>query len=149
MKYAEVKPKTVTLKRFAYTEYGTFGDLILPSGIKLVTVERPWLDNKPNISCIPNGEYGCSPRPFYRGGYDAVEVKDVPNRTYILFHIANFPREVNGCIGVNSRHGYSNDEMCGWGSRDAFKLFMSDVGHEPFNLVITNKVGGIINYDNS
>ena len=127
-----------TLSRFCYSPEGTFGHLTLPSGLVLATVERPWLDNKTMVSCIPVGNYQCSPRRFYRGGYDAVEIKDVPGRSHILFHIGNYVRNFNGCVGLNSQHGARGNEWCGWGSTAAFEAFMEELGQETFELSIIN-----------
>jgi len=134
--------KTVKLERFCYSDFGTFGNLILPSGEVLATVERPWLHNARSISCIPIGPYRCEPTRFNRGGYNAVEVMHVEDRTHILFHIGNFVRDCNGCILVNQKHGAINGEWCGINSKHSFNHFMGSVGKEPFTLVISNKDGG-------
>ncbi len=135
----------LVLERFAYSASGTFGILILPSGQRLATVERPWLDNKVSISCIPVGEYHCSPRRYNRGGYDAYIVNDVPGRTYILFHIGNYVRNSNGCILVNSYHGAtSSGEWCGRQSKTAFDAMREELGRSEFKLKIINRVGGIL-----
>ena len=44
----------------AYLPNGTFG-VLRAGGNKLVTVERPWEDNKPGISAIPEGVYKLDP----------------------------------------------------------------------------------------
>jgi len=134
----------IILERFCYSENGTFGSLILPDGSELATVERPWLNNKKSASCIPIGNYDCGPRLYNRGGYEAVEVLDVPNRSYILFHKGNFVRYSKGCILVNSYHGAVGDEWCGKSSAVAFKAFMDEVGGQSFRLIIKNKANGII-----
>lgn len=96
------KFELLTIVRFAYGDTGTFGSMYMPDGTRLYTVERPWLDNRPSVSCIPEGNYWATRRRFFRGGYDAVEILDVPSRRYILFHIANYPKDVEGCIGVGT-----------------------------------------------
>ncbi len=95
---------SLTLTRY-YTPLGTFGILEPVNDSKLYTVERVWLDNQPNVSCIPEGEYDCVPYYFSRGGYAAVEVTNVPNRSDILMHIANRPEDVEGCIGIGAKLG--------------------------------------------
>ncbi len=45
-------------------------------------LERPWLNNRAGVSCIPAGTYIVGPRRFLRGGYDAIEVREVPGRTH-------------------------------------------------------------------
>ena len=93
------------------------------------TVERPWLYNAPDISCIPTGIY--TMRRFFdvhqyrsskRIDSEYVwEVCEVPHRTVILFHVANYPHNVKGCIGLGmgilkGRAGVS-------GSRNAIREF--------------------------
>ena len=116
--------KTLVLTRFCYAPNGTYGEITLEDGQTLYTVENPWRDNKPGVSCIPEGRYLCGPRKYNRGGYRAVEIKEVPNRKYILFHIANVPTDVRGCIGIGSFLGFYKDQWAVTSSRKAFKLFM-------------------------
>lgn len=88
----------VALTRFAYTGQGVWGKLALPDGSYLYTVERPWLNNAPFVSCIPDGTYTLAPGFFHRGGYPAMELQGVPGRTLIKMHRANQPHELKGCI---------------------------------------------------
>lgn len=112
-------------------------------GTILYTVERPWLDNLRIVSCIPRGRYVCHSRWFFRGGYEAIEVDEVPGRTHILFHKANSPLEVSGCIGVGAKHGCFRGE---WGipgghSKPGFDRLMEWHDAEPFELHIMNVEG--------
>lgn len=61
-------------------------------------LERPWLNNQPEISCIPEGEYdiGLYDSPHF--GRVLPHVLDVPAREYILIHPANWPTELKGCL---------------------------------------------------
>ena len=127
----------LTITRFAYMPEGTYGHFAL-NGQRLVTVERPWLNNTPNISCIPGGTYNCIPAWYNRGGYRAIEVEDEPGRTYILFHVGNSVHNSQGCILVNSWHEYTEAGIVGANSRTAFDLFMAEYGNEPFTLTINN-----------
>jgi hypothetical protein len=81
---------------------GTFGWMEV-GGYKTYTVERPWNQNQPFISCIPEGLYHVqahnSPK-FGRcwileggtvGHYVGV-------RTHILIHAANTSDQLQGCI---------------------------------------------------
>jgi len=72
------------------------------------TLELPWKDNERNVSCIPEGFYDVVPRQSPKYG-NHLHVLDVPNRSLILFHHANFagsknPRtghsDLRGCIAV-------------------------------------------------
>ncbi len=90
--------KTITLERFCYHPNATLGVIEVDSE-RFYTVERPWLDNKANVSCIPVGTYEMGWRESPRFG-ETWHVKDVPDRTHILIHVANFSRDVQGCIGL-------------------------------------------------
>ncbi|CAH6850386.1 hypothetical protein EDB29_1011131 [Vibrio crassostreae] len=87
---------------------GTFGKLTLNGELFLCTVEKEWKNNQPYISCIPAGEYDLVPHDSPKfGKCYALENKRVgvsiygpSERTHCLIHIANWPREVVGCIGV-------------------------------------------------
>lgn len=121
------KPKlSISLTRFAYTPDGTFGEFNL-NGSTYYTVERPWLDNKPNVSCIPEQDYICRPSRFYRGGYDTWEVTGVPGRSRILIHIANTMRDVKGCIGLGNDLGYVNGLWAVTRSKNTFEEFMKEL----------------------
>jgi len=128
--------KELDLIRVAYAPFGTFGKFVCNSNL-LYTVERPWLANQHNVSCIPEGDYLCKPKFFtHGGGYPAVEVLDVPNRSDILFHIANWPENVKGCIGVGNELGVLANKWAVLDSSQAFKAFMDFYGKEPFRLRI-------------
>ncbi len=89
---------TLTLKRLPEYFLATPGVLYHGEDVIAYTIELPWRDNLPNISCIPVGWYQLdwtfSPR-FKRF---TVEVMKVPNRTGIRFHPANEVTEIEGCI---------------------------------------------------
>ena len=112
----------IRLERFAYLPNGTLGRLFLPDGTVLYTVERPWLDNKVGESCIPEGEYFCE--PFDGNKFKGVfQITDVPNRSYILFHAANYPSQLQGCVAPgltlmpsHSKEPGSTKQSIGYGS---------------------------------
>ncbi len=116
----------ILIERF-YTPMGTFGHLFAPS-FSCVTVERPWLGNKPFVSCIPEGKYKVSKGFFYKGGYETWVVDKVQGRTDIKFHVGNTPRAVQGCVALgHAFYGFGSD----WGvrdSKDAFEDFMDSLG---------------------
>ena len=82
---------------------GTFGSLECGE-FSCSTVERPWLNNEHNVSCIPEGIYMCkisaSTTNKAAGMDTAYEVVGVPGRELIKIHVANWPRDVLGCIGL-------------------------------------------------
>jgi len=68
-------------------------------GLRLFTLELPWLDNEKNVSCIPRGIYRAYIRNSPANGY-VLELLDVTNRTHIQIHAGNFTHQIKGCILV-------------------------------------------------
>ena len=80
----------------------TLGILKVNDAFCSVTLERPWLNNQPDISCIPLGTY-----PLLRvrdritsGGMNILSTYEVqiPSRAGVLFHVGNYVRDTHGCI---------------------------------------------------
>lgn len=71
---------------------------------RCVTLERGWLNNAQNVSCVPVGVYPLvleySPR------FDAMlwELKKVPGRSECKFHVSNFWKQLEGCIAPGDMH---------------------------------------------
>ena len=63
------------------------------------TLELPWKDNQRRVSCIPQGTYKAVKHRSPKFG-NSVWIKDVPNRSEILIHPANYVRQLLGCIAV-------------------------------------------------
>ena len=61
------------------------------------TLERPWLGNKRNVSCIPPGMYECVRESHEKLG-QVLRVNGVPKRAGILVHAANYVDQLQGCI---------------------------------------------------
>lgn len=109
------------LIRIEQDSVGTYGMLHIPECGSLYTVERPWLAQDengqdfpygvPSRSCVPVGEYelikALSPsrgmEMYYLQG-EGVTVRQSPHepkwRWGCMFHIANYPHDVLGCIGL-------------------------------------------------
>jgi hypothetical protein len=97
-----------TLDRFAYLPDGTLGKLTVNDQVFWIA-ERPWRNNQQEISCIPPGTYTCKRYVSQRFG-ETFEITEVPNRTYILFHVGNFPeKDSHGCllVGESLMKGHS------------------------------------------
>jgi hypothetical protein len=87
----------VILKR-TYHEDGTNGRLMIEGQLVCHTIELPWLQNRRNVSCIPEGTYQLRKRYTQERGTHLI-VEDVPSRTGILLHPANNAlNELRGCI---------------------------------------------------
>lgn len=81
-----------------YLPKGTNGRLTLDGMEICSTIELPWKDNLKEKSCIPEGEYRLEKRYSKKYGWH-IELKDVPGRSLILFHPANYAlSELRGCI---------------------------------------------------
>lgn len=61
------------------------------------TLELPWLNNTRRVSCIPVGLYTGVIHNSPKFG-KCIWIKDVPNRSEILIHVANYNRQLLGCI---------------------------------------------------
>lgn len=95
------------LRRFACTDKETLGWLyVMDSKDTLgvfATLERSWVNNARNISCIPTGRYLCTRRnPTEKFNYEHLLVNGVPKRDAILMHIGNFFENSSGCILVGT-----------------------------------------------
>lgn len=140
--------KRATITRSQSTDEGTFSPLWLDDGPKLMCLELPWRDNATGASCIPPGLYRCeivnSPR-FGR----VYEVRDVPSRSNILLHAANFAgdtakgfySQLLGCIAPCTAVGALNTpagkvQRAGMNSKVALASLMSWAGGVPFELEI-------------
>lgn len=86
--------------------------VLIPSGWSCHTLERPWLENEQNVSCIPSSElakkgnswdephlYTVIPHVSPTRG-DCFAVLDVLARTDILIHRGNSVQDTEGCILV-------------------------------------------------
>lgn len=98
----------VCIERTKYGEHQTEGQLYVYDDLgnlkfHCFTLELPWKNNEKRVSCIPTGVYKTirhhSPK-FKKSFW----IKDVPDRSEILIHSANFVRQLLGCIAVGSGH---------------------------------------------
>lgn len=81
-----------------YFPDGTNGKLECEGKFICYTIELPWVANKKRVSCIPEGEYVVRKRYNKKFRWH-LEVVDVENRSFILFHPANNAQtELKGCI---------------------------------------------------
>ena len=112
-----------------YFPEGTNGKIQCEGKVICNTIELPWKKNEKRVSCIPEGKY------FIRKRYSQkfkwhLEVVDVKNRSFILFHPANNAlKELNGCIapvtklsgpglGLMSRKAFEKLKMFVYGALD-------------------------------
>lgn len=113
----------------SYLGHGTVGYIQLPDGVELKTLEKAWLDNEPNVSCIPEGTYLV--KRDSSGRWQYYSIQNVPNRTFIEIHPANTTEQLAGCLalGVSSLEDGSLIR-----SQEAVNYFVETVGDNDFML---------------
>lgn len=87
----------VQLRRLWYGADATIGKLVLPD-YECYTLERPWRNNEPKISCVPQGTYPMVLEHSAKFQRPLWELKDVPGRSEVKLHAANRASELEGCI---------------------------------------------------
>lgn len=85
-------------------EFGTFGIIKIQKEVFCVTLEPPDIENAKNISSIPAQQYMCWKVNHPKYG-ETFEVKDVPDRSGILFHKGNTKGDTRGCIILAEHFG--------------------------------------------
>ena len=86
-----------------YDQDGTNGELYDGELLISSTIELPWRENQRMVSSIPEGRYELVKRYTDKRGWHLL-VKNVPNRSGILFHPANDAlKELKGCIAPVSK----------------------------------------------
>lgn len=136
----------VGLIRLAHSDQGTRGVLVLPDGVLCNTLELPWRDNRPSLSCIPRGEYDVQLYASPRFG-KAYQVQHVPGRSYILFHAGNLAGDVErgfrthseGCILLGKHFGTLAGQQAVLASRPAVREFMERLDGQPFRLLVEDE----------
>ena len=101
-----------------YYENGTNGRLYHGEFLACYTIELPWLQNRRNVSCIPEGRYRISKRFTDERGWH-LYIANVSGRDGIVVHPANDAlKELRGCIAtVSTLDGPGK----GWNSRKALE----------------------------
>jgi len=127
------------------TPEGEFGMLLLDGSRICFTCEQPWNGNKNNVSCIPEGDYQLrafnSPAhghtfAFHNPALDVYATpKMIPSgkkgRSLCEIHVANWPFQLRGCVGVGQRildmppHGLGVNS-----STATFAMLMGKIGVE-------------------
>lgn len=121
----------VDLFRLEHTDHGIIGVLRVNKQVACYTLELPYIENKANISSIPQGFYNCglTMSPKYGLTY---EVLDVRNRSNILFHAGNTINDSRGCILLGNKVGELSGKRAVLNSRIAYKAFMDTLDMSMF-----------------
>ena len=137
------KPSNINLLilRDTFSDESTIGELFVNGERFCDTLELPYRDNQRSISCIPVGEYKVRLRVARESAtrdYLHLLVKDVKDRSHILFHRGNTAKDTRGCILV----GQGSQQDIVHNSTLAMDLLMKEIinlGGENINLIIKNK----------
>ena len=136
----------IQLRRLDTGDEGTFGELLLPSGKVLHTIELPWRGNNTRMSCIPPGTYDAkrvhSPR-FGKVLYRLSDAQTAP-RSAILIHAGNRAGDTDrdlrsnflGCIGLGTKRGTLSGQAAILNSSKAMEIFHAETGGHPIVLSI-------------
>jgi hypothetical protein len=88
------------------TPLATYGVLEVLEGpltlFKCITLELPWKDNERRVSCIPPGAYPMDFEYSNRFQRELWELKEVPDRSEVKIHPANYVEQLHGCIALGS-----------------------------------------------
>jgi len=104
-------------------DYGTFGVLKADKQVFCVTLEPKDSLNAPFISSIPAQQYVCRRWNSNKYGPTWI-VRDVPDRTGILFHAGNLIKDTEGCILLAEHFGKLRGDRAVLNSGVTFSKFM-------------------------
>jgi len=135
---------TARLSRYESTHHGTFGRLGI-GDLRWHTVERQWLDNAPNVSCIPCGVYVIRQLADHYftiiGGsvalYRADMVSPAVTRHGVGMHAANLATQVKGCIAPGVSRGALGDVPAVISSGQALSEIAMTLNGESAQLIIS------------
>lgn len=131
--------------RRRYFKHGTYSYLYREGGSNVCCiVERPDLNNEPNVSCIVEGTYSLLPHKSPKfGECYALEARELgvtrygPSlRTHVLIHKANTPLDLQGCLAPGVDFGFVKGQWGVVNSTAAFNFLMKELGGEPAQLTI-------------
>lgn len=120
----------LVLERQAFTDKSIIGSFYYDGDFICYSLERPWVNNEPFISCVPEGEYELKYHR-YKGRLDTYAlvgetVSHFPSdkqRNLILIHPANKVNELQGCIATGTTKLSGEGRMVK--SLDAHKKLMN------------------------
>lgn len=137
---------TATLRRTESGDTGTFGVLQVGS-VDFATGELPDRGNADDISSIPAGTYTCSKTFSPRFQRPTYEILNVPGRTGIRIHPANFMGdktkglqcELDGCIALGMERGVIEGQDAVVSSKTAIDKFEELMAGNEFSLEIIDE----------
>ena len=125
----------VKLITVAQNSLATYSGLVMNDLPLCVTVERPWLNNAPIISCVPRGITGHFKKYQSPKNGQTWICQNIPNRSDIEIHAANIPSQVEGCMGVGQYFAMFT-ECLGVANSQSTMAMLRNTLPEEFDLVI-------------
>ncbi|MCK5613135.1 hypothetical protein KAR91_65280 [Candidatus Pacearchaeota archaeon] len=134
--------KDVFLFRILSSAQGNLG-IWVTSDFEARTIELPWKDNRPNVSCIPAGQYSAVYR-YSKKFKHHYWIQNVMDRGWILTHNGvwagdtelGYKTHSHGCVIMGKYHGIYQGQDAVLVSRATLRAFMNFMNREPFNLKI-------------
>lgn len=134
--------RTATLIRTDSSALGTFG-WFRDGDLELRSLELPWHENAPRISCIPPGTYLCQWHQSPSKGW-VYRLAGTAPRSEILIHVGNWGGDVdhgfrtdsNGCILLGVGRGIISGQMGITQSRAALAQLAAHFAKQDFELTI-------------
>jgi hypothetical protein len=112
--------------------------VLFAKGKTFYTLERPWVGNERNISCIPSLTYyvkflESSASGKYKNVY---HIQDVPGRGGVLIHNGNIIAHTRGCVLIGLVKGILRGMIAVLSSKVALRRFVRLMEHKDFILHI-------------
>lgn len=137
--------REVTNIRISTSDHGSMGIWLVDGQFFSYSMEPPWRDNAPNLSCIPPGSYRCVWHRSPKYGWVYL-VTGIDGRSFVLVHPGNVGGDItkgyrthtNGCILLGSRRGglkiKGRMQRAVLASRTTVRRFFSLMNRESFQL---------------
>lgn len=117
-------PDVMTLERLHFTDKSTIGEIHLDGTRFCYSLELSCRKaSKDGKLAIPCGRYEICMTYSTKFDKDMPEIMDVPGRTGIRIHPANYPSELLGCVAPGLK--YDTDSI--YDSRKAFDLLLAEI----------------------
>jgi hypothetical protein len=132
-----------------YTAKGCFSEWQNDDGVPVCyAVEKPWVDNAPYVSCVPEGTYGLVEynSPKFGDTYALVNhdcgvglYEGDSDRFACLIHKGNWPHNVQGCIAPVSSLTVLGGKWGGANSTGAYNIVIEMIESGDTQLIITHE----------
>lgn len=134
-----------SLRRIQKTDSGTFGVLSIGT-FQCYSGECPWRENAQGLSCIPTGVYQVVWAPSPRLKRDTYRVINVPERSGVLIHSANYMGDrtmglkcqLLGCIALGEKRGVMDGQAALLLSFPAVRRFERYMDGQSFELEVAD-----------